>query len=212
MKSRPEIKMLAKEALAQQRATSILILLLVGVIAFALSMLGFIPFFGWIISIAGSIFTAVLAVNMAGTFAMIYRKEKADVATPFNMLSVNFLRKLGGSYWMGLWTVLWSLLFVIPGIIKGYSYLLTTYILADCPNVKATDALKLSMRMTSGYKAELFVMHLSFIGWNLLGALTLGILSIVYVGPYISITEAGFYVELRDRAIASGVIRAEELQ
>jgi uncharacterized membrane protein len=68
------------------------------------------------------------------------------------------------------------------------------------------------MRMTNGYKAELFVMHLSFIGWNLLGALTFGILTIVYVGPYMSITEAGYYAELRDRAIESGVIRAEELQ
>ena len=88
---------------------------------------------------------------------------------------------------------------------------MTPYILAHCPNVSATDALKLSMRMTNGHKGELFVMHLSFIGWMLLGALTLGILVIVHVGPYMGTTTAGYYIELRDEALAKGIIRPEEL-
>ena len=88
---------------------------------------------------------------------------------------------------------------------------MTPYILADCPNVTATEALKLSMRMTAGHKGKLFVMHLSFIGWTLLSALTCYILLIVHVGPYMNATLAGYYVELRDKALAEGIITPEEL-
>jgi uncharacterized membrane protein len=212
MKSRQEIKALAREGFAQQRATSILAIIVVAAISFGLGMVGMVPFFGWIASIAGSLFVTVLAVNMAGLFVKVFRKEKGSVEELFSNLQVNFWRKLGGIMWMGLWITLWTLLFFIPGIIKTYSYYMTEFILADCPNVKAKDALKLSMRMTSGYKAELFIMHLSFLGWSLLSCLTFGILFVVYTGPYISATDAGYYVELRDRALASGVIKAEELQ
>ena len=89
---------------------------------------------------------------------------------------------------------------------------MTSYILAVYPNVKATDALKLSMRMTKGHKGKLFVMHLSFIGWGILSCLTFGILAIVYVGPYMAATEAGFFAELRDEAISSGMIELSELE
>ena len=90
--------------------------------------------------------------------------------------------------------------------------MMTPYILADCPDVKAKDALKLSMRMTNGHKGKLFVLLLSFYGWMLLSSLTFGILLIVFVAPYMEATMSGFYLELRDQAIASGAISAEELQ
>ena len=60
------------------------------------------------------------------------------------------------------------MLLVVPGIVKAYAYRLTPYILADCPRVSATGALEISMRMTQGHKWEIFVMELSFLGWNLL--------------------------------------------
>lgn len=268
MKSRQEIKALAKEAIAQQRGTAILTPLIVVLIAIGGSLLGLIPFIGGLFSLPVSALTLVLSVGLCGVFIKIFEKEKTDVGAPFASLSVNFWRKLGGVLWMSLWLFLWYLpafvptcvimvyfmvnvfsgivsygtLFdggfmlsdtswaglISPGLwgvlsaltllgsiilcVKYFSYALTGYILADCPNVTATKALKLSMRMTKGHRMKLFVLELSFIGWALLSGLTFGILWIVYVGPYWQAAWAGYYLELREAAIASGALTAEELQ
>ncbi len=124
----------------------------------------------------------------------------------------NYGRKLGGTLWMSLWIYLWSLLFVIPGIIKGIAYSMTPYILANEPDVEATQALKLSMRMTDGHKWDIFVMGLSFLGWELLSALTCGILDIFYVGPYRNAAMAGLYLELRANAVENGIVTEAEFQ
>jgi uncharacterized membrane protein len=102
------------------------------------------------------------------------------------------------NYFNPLWLLL--LLLLAPVIIKSYSYFLTPYILADSPNVYATDALKLSQKMMQGYKWKLFVAQLTFLGWFLLCALTFGILWIFYVGPYYNATMAGFYQEIKEEA------------
>lgn len=170
-----------------------------------------IPVVGWLIYIAILFTIIVLEVNTCGAFIKIFRGEKTGVDEPFTQLKVNFFRKGGGMLWMSLWVCLWSLLFIVPGIIKALSYSMAPFILADRPNVTATGALKLSMRMTKGHKGKLFVLALSWIGWMILSALTLDILYIVYVGPYMSATYAGFYEELRDQAVASGAIGQFEL-
>lgn len=100
-----------------------------------------------------------------------------------------YLRRVGGYAWMTLFTFLWSLLFVIPGIVKGYSYYMTPYILAKYPEIPAKEALKLSMKIMDGRRMELFVLHLSFIGWGILTSLTFGLLGIFFVIPYMMITE-----------------------
>jgi len=216
MKSRQEIKAIAKSAMKDQRSTSILTLLIVGLIVGAGGFVGglfaLIPFLSLLI-IYGTLFFIdfPLIVNSSGIFTKIYNKEQASANELFSNFSVNYLRKVGGIAWMMLFTMLWSLLFFVPGIIKGLSYSMTPYILANNPNVTAKQALKLSMRMTNGHKMDLFVMQLSFIGWHMLGILTCGILSLIFVAPYQSTTSAGYYVELRDKAIASGVIDASEL-
>ena len=101
-------------------------------------------------------------------------------------------------------------LVLVPVIIKGLAYCMQPYILAAHPNVTATNALKLSKRMTKGYRGKIFVMWLSFIGWHLLNVLTLGILGIFFVGPYMYTTMAGYFVELRNTAVASGTIHPAE--
>jgi len=103
------------------------------------------------------------------------------------------------------------LLACVPIVIKTLSYSMTQYILASNPNVPATNAIKLSMRMTKGHKGKIFVMWMSFIGWQLLNALTMGILGIFYVNPYMYASLAGLFVELRSLAVASGVIHPSEL-
>ena len=139
------------------------------------------------------------------------QRDELSVTTPFSEAFRNYPRKLGGSLWMGLFVFLWSLLLIIPGIIKGISYAMTQYILADCPNVKATDALKLSMRMMKGHKWEFFVMGLSFLGWELLSALTLGILGVFYAGPYMRSSFAQYYLEVRDQALRTGAVTPGQL-
>ncbi|MCL2365498.1 MAG: DUF975 family protein [Oscillospiraceae bacterium] len=215
MKSRQEIKALAKDAFKAQYGTAVLLqfvlLLVIAAVTLIAVFLGLIPIIGWLLTIAAMCFVLVLAVNEEGAFVKIWRRESVEVGTPFNMLSVNFFRKLGGMWWMMLWVYLWMLLLIVPGIIKSLAYSMTPYILADCPNVTARNALKLSMRMTNGHKGKLFVLALSFIGWGLLTSLTAGILGIFYTGPYIFTTYAGYYAELRDNALESGVITQAEL-
>ncbi len=144
-------------------------------------------------------------------FLLSYRTESPDIGVMFNNGFKNFGRNLGGYLWMVLFVYLWSLLFIIPGIIKSFSYAMTPYILADSQNVKAQEALKISMRMMNGHKLDLFVFYLSFLGWILLSALTFGLLQLFYVGPYMSTSLAGFYEELKITSIEKGVISESEL-
>ena len=141
----------------------------------------------------------------------IWRGQQGDVGGMFSKGFSDYGRHLGGILWMELFVFLWTLLFIVPGIIKSLAYSMTPFILADCPNVRATDALKLSMRMTKGRKGQVFVMYLSFIGWMLLSGLTCGILDLLFVGPYMNTSIAGLYESLRQDAITSGAIRPEEL-
>jgi uncharacterized membrane protein len=87
---------------------------------------------------------------------------------------------------------------------------MTPYILAECPNVPATEALRLSMRMTQGYKGEIFILELSFIGWRLLSLLTLGLVWILYAGPYCHTSMAAMYGQLKTRALEYGTIAPNE--
>ncbi len=121
-----------------------------------------------------------------------------------------YLRRVGGFAWMSLFVFLWSLLFVIPGIVKSFSYALTPYILARYPKVKAQDALKISMACMDGHKAELFVLYLSFIGWGILSSITLGIAGIFFVTPYLMITVTLWQRQVMENAIMQGRFTYED--
>lgn len=90
----------------------------------------------------------------------------------------------------------WSLLFVIPGIVKAYEYMMIPYLLAENPSMSKEQAFALSKQMMTGNKWNAFILELSFIGWDFLSALTVGILNIFYVQPYKSLTYAALYEEL----------------
>ena len=150
-------------------------------------------FFGVVSLIVGSVVSAGL-----GWFSLkIYRGEAVDGGSDLFVGFRNFGHVLGGMLWMDLFTFLWSLLFVIPGIIKAISYSMTPYILIDQPEIGAQEALKLSMKMTTGHKGDIFVMYLSWFGWMLLTVLTSGILGIFYTVPYMDVSLAGVYEELK---------------
>lgn len=91
-----------------------------------------------------------------------------------------------------IFIILWSLLFIIPGIIKAYAYSMSTYILADNPSIGVNEARERSIRMMQGNKWRLFCLHCSFIGWWILCLLTFGILTL-WVTPYMKVAVSEFY-------------------
>lgn len=98
-----------------------------------------------------------------------------------------------------LFTFLWSLLFIIPGIVAAYSYRMVPYILKDNPELSAMEAIGLSKELMYGNRWKAFVMDLTFIGWAILGILTLGIVWVFWTGPYMESTDAALYLELKNR-------------
>ena len=98
----------------------------------------------------------------------------------------------------GLFTGLWMLLFIIPGIVKSYEYMMIPYLLAEHPEMTRQEAFAESKQMMDGNKWDAFVLDLSFIGWTLLGVCTFGILLVFYVEPYIYLTRAELYHALKN--------------
>ena len=96
-----------------------------------------------------------------------------------------------------LFTFLWGLLFIIPGIIKSYSYKMVPYILADNPGISATEAITRSREMMNGNKGKAFLLDLSFFWWILLGIITCGLVGVFWTNPYIASTHAALYEELK---------------
>ena len=201
MKLRSEIKQQAKKNFATQYWISVgAFVLYAMIVSFASEM------------IVGTIFLVPPMIVGYYSFTLkVYRGEQGDIGDMFSVGFSNYWRNVGGILWMQLFTFLWTLLFIVPGIIKALAYFMTPYILADTKEVRPTQALKLSMRMTKGHKGKIFVMYLSFIGWAILTVLTCGILAIFWTGPYMETSFAGMYSELKQNALDNGVVTAEEL-
>ena len=110
-----------------------------------------------------------------------------------------FQDDFGGTFLIGLmtslFTFLWSLLFVIPGIIAAYRYSMATYIMAENPTIAPTEAIERSKALMDGRKSDLFCLDLSFFGWALLTVLTAGI-GALWLTPYMAVSRAAFYRSL----------------
>lgn len=113
-------------------------------------------------------------------------------------------------FFRSLYTFFWSLLFIIPGIIKSYSYSMVPYILAENPQMESDQAIRLSMNMTKGEKLDMWVLDLSFLGWYILGTIAFFI-GVFFVMPYDFATKAELYLVLRKNAIEKGLCSAQEL-
>ncbi|MCD8398910.1 MAG: DUF975 family protein [Lachnospiraceae bacterium] len=109
----------------------------------------------------------------------------------WNAVVTQFRRKL--------FLFLWSLLFVIPGIVKSYEYCMIPYLLADYPDLPPEEAFQISKDMMDGNKWDTFILDLSFIGWELLDSVTLGIAGVLFVNPYQYATKAELYLALKDQ-------------
>ena len=119
-------------------------------------------------------------------------------------ITANSFREGFKPYWRSVWAylfrgiliTLWSLLLVIPGIIKSLSYAMTMYIVKDHPELTVYEAIDLSKDMMYGHKYDLFYLYISFIGWYLLSILTLGI-GTFWLMPYIQTAQASFYEDVK---------------
>ena len=151
------------------------------------------------IPLAGLLVVCPLEFGFMLCFLRLVRGEDCSemVGDQFNVFS-KYGRVLGTSLLMMLYTLLWSLLLVIPGIIKSYSYAMTPYVMNDRPELDADDCIHESRVMMNGYKWKLFCMDLSFIGWAILCLFTLGI-GYLWLQPYIEASHAKFYEELKAR-------------
>ena len=115
-----------------------------------------------------------------------------DLFSKFDDFGTGFAQR----FLRSLYTFLWSLLFIIPGIIKGYAYAMTPFILAEHPNLTASQAIRLSEDLMDGYKSQLFVLDLTFLGWSILAALTLNLGNIA-LNPYKNAAYAAFYRQIQ---------------
>lgn len=93
--------------------------------------------------------------------------------------------------------MLWTLLFIIPGIIKTYEYRMIPYLLAEYPAMSSEEAFRRSKQLMDGQKMKAFILDLSFIGWHFLGAITLGLVEILWAKPYHESANAAMYEALR---------------
>lgn len=127
--------------------------------------------------------------------------------------SGNYERIVKTGFIRDLYIFLWTLLFIIPGIVKSYSYYFVPYLLDDHPELSGTDVLRLSEEMTKGRKWDLFMLDLSFFFWHILSAVTLGLAGVFYVDPYIYLTQTEAYYDFVDNGLdplrPAGVVDTE---
>lgn len=116
-----------------------------------------------------------------------------------------FLQGVLGLLWYMLWVTLWSFLFFIPGIVKAFSYSQMFFILAENPKISIFKAMNLSKILTRGHKCDLLVMAVSFLGWDILSVLTLGILQLWLI-PYKGMSYTNAYFALKQEAFRTGIL------
>lgn len=186
--NRRELKTLARESLKDNWGIAIGAMLLYMLVTYILGATGIGSFF------LGFIVAGYYAVNLN-----LIRTKTAKIEDLFSGCK-NFVTNFVAYLLMQVFIALWSLLFLIPGIVKSYSYAMTMYILNDHPEMSASEAITESRKMMNGHKAELFVLHLSFLGWIILSSFTFGIL-LLYVMPYMQATSAAFYEKLKEMPV-----------
>ncbi|MBE3643978.1 MULTISPECIES: DUF975 family protein [Bacillus] len=129
----------------------------------------------------------------------IFRENEASIGNIFIWFSEGnrFLKSFLLYLLVNLYLFLWMLLFIIPGIIKSFSYSMTYFIINDHPEYSLNEAITESRRMMGGHKMEYFILCLSFIGWFILSCITLGI-GFLWLIPYFYTTSAAFYEEIAE--------------
>lgn len=180
----------AWKSLSGKWGTCVLAYLIFSLIA---SACGGMSYYG-VGAIAGIILLGPLTYGMSKISLFVARDKDVELGMLFNGFN-DFGRALVLYITNNIFVFLWSLLLIVPGIIKQIAYSMSFYIMLDDPKISANDARKKSIEMMQGNKWRFFCLELSFIGWYLLSILTLGIL-MFWVGPYMETAKAKFYMSL----------------
>lgn len=192
--NRAEIKALAKEQIKGNIGALFVVNLVIFVVMFALSLVaGFIPVVG---QLAYSVIAApALGLSLIMVYVNLVKGKKPEAGDAFAGF-YDCWSAFKVTFFTGLFTFLWTLLFIIPGYIKMFSYSMAMYVLAENKGMPALEAIKKSKEMMHGHKMDLFVLGLSFIGWILLVMITFGIAGIWAI-PYMETTMVNFYNKIK---------------
>ena len=176
--------------------------------------------------IVGACVRGILSVGVINTFmhAIVsfhsvseksFSAEDSDETISFSTflqaLEDHWLNALLGSLWNFLWVFLWALLFIIPGIVKAYSYSMMFFVMAENKKISAQKAMDLSKVLTNGHKADLFVMDLSFLGWMILSALSCGI-GMIWLYPYMTMAKTYAYYDLKKMTFSQGMLKPADFE
>jgi|SRR5690554_25686 len=141
-----------------------------------------------------------LMVGHSLVYLRAFRGEDPKLETMFQPFATSYTNTLVAAVLTFVFVFLWSLLLIIPGIIKSFAYSMTKYILADNPELDGYEAMKQSEHLMIGNKWRLFCLQFSFIGWAFLSILTLGI-GFFFLVPYMTAAETAFYLDLINEKI-----------
>ncbi|HAJ74381.1 MAG TPA: hypothetical protein DCM49_06270, partial [Lachnospiraceae bacterium] len=125
-------------------------------------------------------------------------KNKGEIMDLLYYFDHGYMNVIKTEFIGDVYIFLWSLLLVIPGIIKSYEYRMVPFILAESPTMETREVLELSRNIMYGNKWQAFLLDMSFIPWHILGVVTLGIGEILYVNPYTNLTDACLYRKLKE--------------
>ncbi len=155
-----------------------------------------------ILSWAGSPFMILilypLSVGYIQAHDLLFTQgDNALTLNSFRLAFSKWLRNIWAVILVAIFTFLWTLLLIIPGIVKGLAYSMTFFIIRDNPELSVNQAINLSCKMMKGRKFDFFYLNLSFIGWGILSVLTLGI-GLVWLIPYMYASYASFYQDVKD--------------
>jgi len=163
-------------------------------------------------TIVASVVSAILTVGFIFLCMAMYTSSASVKFDIFLQgLERTWLNALLAGLWNLLWVFIWSLLFIIPGIVKSYSYSMMFFVIAENPKIGAEKSMNISKIMTNGHKADLFVLDLSFIGWNLLCLLSCGI-GYIWLLPYYNATKTNAYYDLKRMAFTAGLLSPADFE
>lgn len=181
---------------------------------------------GMLLAFVGTAFVMILIMGIAAVILDIfvfnplevgckrYMTVAREIKPQFGEMLFGFRNCYGNvvktMFLVDLYTFLWSLLFIIPGIIKSYEYRMVPYLMAEYPDMASSEAFRISREMMTGNKAEAFVLDLSFIGWNILSAITVGLVGIFYAGPYQMLTNCALYLTLKKTNSSFGYAQPDD--
>ncbi len=153
----------------------------------------------FVLAVALAVAAFILGPLEVGAYRFFLRNlnQKTEVKEVAYAFDHNYLETVKTMFLRDIFIMLWSLLFIVPGIVKSYEYRMIPYLMAEDPTMTKDQAFAISKQMMTGQKWNAFVLDLSFLGWNILSLLTLGALAVFYVAPYQNLTNAALYEKLR---------------